>query len=840
MMIPSRFLAVLLLLVVAVGTPAAPVQIASPNQEEEGYFGFSVSRVPDVNGDGWVDVVVGAKQEDPSTSPESAGRAYIFSGSGGGLLQTLLSPNEELSGSFGVSVSGVSDVNGDGLGDVVVGSLDDPDSSPTNAARAYVFSGADGTLLWTLVSPNEDFQGRFGECVSGVPDANGDGRGDILVGAKRENPGTSPFDAGRAYLFSGSDGTLLQTLVSPNEEDSGWFGSYVSGMSDSNGDGLGDLIVGAQQEDPGTSPTDAGRAYIFSGSDGSLLSTLVSPNEESSGFFPTSLSGIPDVNGDGRGDVIAGSGYEDPPDSPGAAGRAYIFSGSDGSLLWTLSSPNEEFQGYFGFSVSGTWDLDNDSHGDVIVGAYGENPGDGLDYAGRVYVFSGLGGSLLSTLVSPNRELSGSYGYSVSGLLNAAGERGADVLVGAYGEDPGASPEKAGRCYLAVLQDLEVLEPEDFLDFGNRAVSSGPSGSRVVRIQNFGDADLTFDGSGAAIEGENAGEFHFTETPDVSPLPVGEIRTFLLAFDPSTEGPKSATLSVMTNDPLQPVVGFSLLGNGTSFETTSTPTNTQLLTSTPTMSPTPTETATPTLTATLTHTLTQTATPTSSFTPVPTPTETPTPTNIPPLALLLHYPQAGPPPLSVEPSGIGFDEDGELVQYEWMFTDLSVVNASRTISASFIRDTTSLLYGAPGTYELGFRVMDGNGAVAQASGEVVVWTYIPTSTETSTPTSTETPTPTATYSPTHTGTFTPTRTVTPTFTPTWTPTASPTRTATPTETRTPTNTNTTTPTPTRTVTPTFTVTGTPNPLEVSDINNDGVIDERDIFELLRWWKWLVE
>jgi len=477
------FLLSLQLLGVA-GAVAAPLVLVSPVEEEGGWFGYSVSAVPDANGDGWVDVAVGAIQEDPGASPESAGRVHLFSGSDGTWLRTLVSPNQEIGGSFGVSVSGVPDVNGDGRGDAIVGSTDDPDPSPTNAGRAYVFSGSDGTLLWTLVSPNEEFKGFFGESVSGIPDVNGDDRGDVVVGAKQEDPDTSPDDAGRAYIFSGSDGTLLWTLVSPNQETMGWFGASVSGMPDANGDGRGDVLVGAKQEDPGTSPDNAGRAYIFSGSDGTLLATLCSPNEESTGSFGNSLAGIPDANGDGRGDAVVGAMFEDPGGSPGAAGRAYVFSGSDGTLIATLVSPNEELSGFFGCAVSGANDVNADGRGDVVVGAYGEDPGGSPETAGRAYVFSGSDGTAISTLVSPNEDLSGFFGYSVSGPLAANGNARSDAIVGAYGEDPGGSPEKAGRVYGFVLQDIAVLEPEGVLDFGNRDVSAGPTGSRVVRIRN--------------------------------------------------------------------------------------------------------------------------------------------------------------------------------------------------------------------------------------------------------------------------------------------------------------------------------------------------------------------
>jgi hypothetical protein len=97
--------------------------------------------------------------------------------------------------------------------------------------------------------------------VAEVPDADGDGVADHLVGANSEAAGAA--GAGRAYLFSGATGALVGTLQSPNAENSGFFGLAVAGVPDVNGDGRGDLLVGAYQEDGPT--TNSGRAYLFSG-----------------------------------------------------------------------------------------------------------------------------------------------------------------------------------------------------------------------------------------------------------------------------------------------------------------------------------------------------------------------------------------------------------------------------------------------------------------------------------------------------------------------------------------------------------------------------------------------
>jgi hypothetical protein len=389
-------------------------ELASPSEEGYGYFGLSVGAAGDVNGDGCDDVVVGAYGEDPGASPSGCGRAYIFSGADGACLDTLVSPNEEADGRFGHSVAGAGDVNGDGHVDVIVGAqLEDPGASPAGAGRAYVFSGADGSCLDTLMSPNEEADGYFAVSVSGAGDVDDDGRDDIIVGASNEDLPGSPNDAGCAYVFSGTTGECLDTLVSPNEQYLGHFGRCVSGAGDVDEDGHDDVIVGAYQEDAVPSGTDAGRAYVFGGAAGNVVLALTSPMEDNQGNFGWSVSGAGDVDGDGSDDVLVGAPGEDGAGQV-SSGRAYIFSGATGDTLRTLISPNAETSGRFGFAVSSAGDVDFDNHPDAIVGAFDEDPGSSPGGAGRAYIFSGADGALLYTLVSPNEESGGRLGFYVS------------------------------------------------------------------------------------------------------------------------------------------------------------------------------------------------------------------------------------------------------------------------------------------------------------------------------------------------------------------------------------------------------------------------------------------
>ncbi len=269
-------------------------------------------------------------------------------------LLTLAPPNG--AEGFGGAVTGVPDANGDGLYDLLVGAAELGENE-----GAFLFNGATGDLLHELAPPEEGTV-NFGAAVSGVPDV--DGRGDLLVGADFAGPGTGPEFAGRAYLFSGATGALLRTLASPNERRSGFFGRAVSGVPDADGDGRSDLLVGAPGERVGGN--DAGRIYLFSGATGALL--FAKSGVRSLG---EAVAGVPDVDGDGRGDVIVGD-----PDAfviAGGmaltrAGRAWLYSGATGTLLYDLQAPEPRQQAQFGSAVAALPDTDGDGVADLLVG----------------------------------------------------------------------------------------------------------------------------------------------------------------------------------------------------------------------------------------------------------------------------------------------------------------------------------------------------------------------------------------------------------------------------------------------------------------------------------------
>ncbi len=406
-------------------------------------FGLTIVTMGDLNGDGVPDLAVAAPFQDGDFvsrqvgygKPQNVGKIYLIDGANLSILNELNDPEFQqvqllhFGGQLGASMAAVADLNGDGITDLIAGvphhiAGTDVDEEKVNAGEAFVFSGIDSSVLFTLSDPTSEEDGKMGAAVAGVGDVNGDGVPDLAVGVPGKDIGGEDGipNVGLVYLFSGQTGALIRTLNHPDRggaEAGAAFGSALADAGDVDGDGASDVLIGAPGE---------GHVFVFSGKTGNLLFDIASPVTEDLHSFGAAVAGGKDFNRDGKPDFVVGS-----PNLEGLRGAAYIFNGSDGSLQRTLLPKTRQAFAKFGSSLCLSDDLTGDRRPDVAVGAPGQNV-NGLLQAGAITVFDGRRGRAVQTISSASPQTRGLFGTGIA-AADFDGNRTETIIAGTPNED---------------------------------------------------------------------------------------------------------------------------------------------------------------------------------------------------------------------------------------------------------------------------------------------------------------------------------------------------------------------------------------------------------------------
>lgn len=560
-------------------------------------------------------LVVGAVGEDSNAtsvngnqtnnSASGAGAAYVFIRNGTTWTQQayLKPPNSGAGDGFGtaVAISGNTIVVGatgeDSNATGVNGNQTNNTAADAGAAYVFVRNGTVWTHQAYLKSSNTESGDAFGKSVAIEGDtvvvgATGEDSNAMGVGGNQTNNGAA--GAGAAYIFTRNGTTWTQEayLKAGNTDAGDGFGGSVSISGDS-------VLVGASGEDgsatgvngnaTSNAAPEAGAAYLFvrNGTAWTQQAYLKASNAEGSDFFGGSVaiygdravvgancedSGATGVNGN-----QASAGQID-------SGAAYIFvrTGSDWAQEAYLKASNTQGLDLFGSSVAISAETVvatatfEDSAANVVNG---NQSNDGASNAGAAYVFTRNGTSWAQSayLKASNAEAVDLFGQraAISGntvVVTADAEDGGSA--GVNGNDLSNSAADAGAAYAFDLDapptpeiGLEEVPATSnitltILDGGNltfNATQIETAESRTVRISNTGTADLT--GLAITFGGAHPSQF-FVSQNATAPVPPGGNTTFVVAFRPTSGGPKTATLQIANNDPNEAPFDINLSGTG--------------------------------------------------------------------------------------------------------------------------------------------------------------------------------------------------------------------------------------------------------------------------------------
>lgn len=351
---------------------------------------------------------------------------------------------------FGADVSNLGDLDQDGIDDFGVTANYWPDGDLRG--RAYLYSGLDGTLIRTFEGENS---GDVLGTIAGVGDLTGDGIPEIALGAFAADTSSGAPD-GVVWVRSGADWTLVHMWEGDNplSTDGSQFGGNIVAIGDLTGDGVSEIAVSAVRYFVSGLGTQTGSVTLFSGRTGSLVRSLF--GTDAGGLFGGSIFNASDLNGDGV-DEIGISAQWARVGNFDKAGKVYVFSGDDQTVFRTWSGIST-FES-FGLQAENVGDFNGDGVDDTMISApyYSSS-------RGRAHVYSGADGSQICRWDGSSG--SDIFGSDIAAMGDINHDGYPDVASSTLGEDTdglsnnGAVTMYAGGCssFALLVGDLRWRE----------------------------------------------------------------------------------------------------------------------------------------------------------------------------------------------------------------------------------------------------------------------------------------------------------------------------------------------------------------------------------------------
>jgi hypothetical protein len=365
----------------------------------EDSLGASVSYVPDVDGDGVVDLLLGA----PGVvfGGPVTGKVFLYSGRKKTVLREF--DGDTRGDAFGSLVADLGDVDGDGVRDFAcTAPYRSVPGSPMGAV--FVVSGT-GSVLQTYTSTSST--GQVGSSMTWVGDVDGDGVRDLIYADE------IPFN-NKVFVKSGKTGATIRKHTSSAAN----YGILLGRAGDLDADGVEDYVIG-----------DLTNTFAYSGATGGQLFKI--------SRFERSAAPAGDVDGDGHGDLLLANPNETP-----TSGVVRVVSGATAKELYRITQ-----SGAFGVAISTTADVDADGRPDFVV-ARDMDPADPNYDGNDVFVYSGASGQLVTEFGLDTSLV------AIDATADLNGDGTPDVLAGdSYWRRGDGSAGPNGRVYVASSSD---------------------------------------------------------------------------------------------------------------------------------------------------------------------------------------------------------------------------------------------------------------------------------------------------------------------------------------------------------------------------------------------------